>query len=117
MRVRCSTAHCTKIRDDNRQAVRLYSENNRAYQEKPEPRSLFCEMGYEVYASWYPFEFLFKTDLRLKRQLRFVKRMTDRELRANIVHYGSGRCHRVTRSVMAAEVHALLHAVHISMLI
>lgn len=28
---------------------------------------------------------------------------------ANIVHYGSGRCHMVARSEMAAEVHGLVY--------
>lgn len=32
----------------------------------------------------------------------------DKEVRANIVHYGSSRCKRVTRSVMEAEVHAFI---------
>lgn len=53
----------------------------------------------------------------LKSQLGFVILMADENRTANIVHYGSCRCHRVTRSVMASEVHALIHAVDIGMIV
>jgi hypothetical protein len=43
-----------------------------------------------------------------KSQLGFCVLLVDDEQRANIVHYGSKRCTRVTRSVMAAELHGLL---------
>lgn len=33
------------------------------------------------------------------------------------MHYGLSGCHRVTRSVMAAEVHALIHAVDMGMIV
>jgi hypothetical protein len=40
-------------------------------------------------------------------QLGFVVFLVDDGGNAHIVHYGSQRCKRVTRSVMAAELHAL----------
>jgi hypothetical protein len=43
-----------------------------------------------------------------RSQLGFVICVVDDELNANIVHFGSQRCKRVTRSVMAAELHALI---------
>jgi hypothetical protein len=43
-----------------------------------------------------------------KSQLGFVVLLVDGQNRANIVHYGSQRCTRVTRSVMAAELHGLI---------
>lgn len=43
-------------------------------------------------------------------QLGCVIRLADERRKGNVVHYGSSRCHRVTRSVMAAEVHALVLA-------
>jgi hypothetical protein len=43
----------------------------------------------------------------LASQLGFVVCLVDDGGNANIVHYGSQRCKRVTRSVMAAEFHAL----------
>jgi len=46
---------------------------------------------------------------RLKSQLGFVLSLTDSNNRSNIVHYGSSSCKRVTRSVMAAELHALIY--------
>lgn len=44
-----------------------------------------------------------------KSQIGFVLVLTDASGNANIIHYGSSRCKRVTRSVMAAEVHALIY--------
>ena len=43
----------------------------------------------------------------LKSQIGFVLVALDKNMNANIVHYGSSRCKRTTRSVMAAEVHGL----------
>lgn len=34
--------------------------------------------------------------------------MTDKTGTANLIHFESNRCKRVTRSVMAAEIHALV---------
>ena len=44
-----------------------------------------------------------------KSQLGFVLLLADRFNKANIVHYGSSRCSRTTRSVMAAEIHGLIY--------
>jgi hypothetical protein len=41
-------------------------------------------------------------------QLGFVVSLVDGQNRANIVHYGSQRCTRVTQSVMAAQLHGLI---------
>lgn len=38
----------------------------------------------------------------------FVISMADASGRCNVQHHVSGKCHRVTRSGMAAEIHALL---------
>lgn len=43
--------------------------------------------------------------------------MADKSLCANIVHYSSSRCHRVSRSVMAVAVHALVQAVDMAMIV
>lgn len=43
----------------------------------------------------------------LRSQLGYLVLMVDGQDNANIIHYGSRRCKRVTRSVMASEVHAL----------
>lgn len=43
-----------------------------------------------------------------KSQLGFCVLLVDGNDKANIVHFGSKRCVRVTRSVMAAELHGLL---------
>ncbi len=45
----------------------------------------------------------------LKSQIGFVLLLADGSNRANIIHYGSSRCKRVKRSVMAAEVHGLIY--------
>lgn len=47
----------------------------------------------------------------LKIKLGYVIFMADKERRINIVQYGSCRRHRVSRSIMAAGVHALVLAV------
>jgi hypothetical protein len=43
-----------------------------------------------------------------KSQLGFVICIVDDANNANIVHFGSSKCKRVTRSVMAAELHGLV---------
>lgn len=44
----------------------------------------------------------------LKIQLVFLLRMVDININENIVHYGSTRCHQVTRSVLARELHTFV---------
>jgi hypothetical protein len=44
----------------------------------------------------------------MKSQLGFVIMLVDGKNNANIVHYASRRCTRVTRSVLAAELYALV---------
>lgn len=46
---------------------------------------------------------------RYKSQIGCVVLLVDSNNNANIIHYGSSRCKRVTRSVMAAELHALVY--------
>jgi hypothetical protein len=43
-----------------------------------------------------------------RSQLGFAVLMVDDDNNANLVHYGSQRCTRVARSVMAAELHGLI---------
>lgn len=43
-----------------------------------------------------------------KSKLSLIILMADTKGRSNIVHYGSNRCRRVKRSVMAAERHEFL---------
>jgi hypothetical protein len=43
-----------------------------------------------------------------KSQLVFVICLADARPNADIAHFGSQKCKRVTRSVMAAELHALI---------
>lgn len=45
----------------------------------------------------------------LRSQIGFVLMMVDNDGVANIIHYGSSRCKRVTRSIMAAEIHGLVY--------
>lgn len=51
----------------------------------------------------------------LTSQSGFVILMADESDCSNIVYYASSRCCCVSRSVMAAEVHALVHAVDMGM--
>ena len=44
----------------------------------------------------------------MKSQLGYVIAMVDDKGRCNIIHYGSNKCRRIARSVMAAEVMALV---------
>jgi len=46
---------------------------------------------------------------KLKSQIGFVLVLADGSNNANILHYGSSRCKRITRSVMAAEIHGLIY--------
>lgn len=46
---------------------------------------------------------------KLKSQIGFILVLADASNNANIIHYGSMCCKRVTRSVMAAELLALVH--------
>lgn len=44
----------------------------------------------------------------LKSQLGFIVLLMDHTWNAKMQHHGSNRCRRVTRSVMASEMHALV---------
>lgn len=44
----------------------------------------------------------------VKSQLRYILLMPDDHGTSNTIHYCSTRCRRVTRSVMASEIHALV---------
>lgn len=59
----------------------------------------------------------FASSPSLKRQFGYVIPMLDKERFANIINYSSCSCHRASRSVIATEVHALVHAVDMGMLI
>jgi hypothetical protein len=50
----------------------------------------------------------FENSEAYKSQLGFFICLADAGLNANIVHFGSQKCKRITRSVMAAELHALI---------
>lgn len=50
----------------------------------------------------------FASSCDLKSQLWLVVFLMDHAGNANILHYGSNRCRRVTRSIMASEIHALV---------
>lgn len=43
-----------------------------------------------------------------KSQLAYVVILADKDDHENIIHYASTRCRRITRSVMASEIHALV---------
>lgn len=43
----------------------------------------------------------------MRSQLGFLILLCDEKGNCNVLHYGSSKCKRVTRSVMAAEIHAL----------
>jgi len=45
----------------------------------------------------------------LSSQIRFVIVLTDKNQTANIIHWSSIKCKRVTRSVLASELYALAH--------
>ena len=53
----------------------------------------------------------------LQSQIRFVIVLADDSDNANIIHYGSSQCKRVTRSVMATELIALVHVFDIAYLV
>lgn len=52
----------------------------------------------------------FANTRNLRSQLGFIILMADETGTANIIHYGSSQCKRVTRSILAAEIHALVLA-------
>lgn len=60
---------------------------------------------------------LFPNAVGMKSQLGFVILLADGQKRANIVHHISTRYHRVSRSVMATEVHALVRAIDIGFVV
>ncbi len=45
----------------------------------------------------------------LTSQLGFIVILKDKFDKASIIHYGSWKCHRVTRSVLGAEIYAFSH--------
>ena len=50
----------------------------------------------------------FANNQEFKQQLGFIVPLVDGKNNSNLVHFGSNRCARVTRSVMASELHALM---------
>lgn len=58
----------------------------------------------------------FSSTLSLENQLHYVLLMAYKERKDNILYYWSSQCHRITRFVMATEVHAFVHAVDIWMI-
>lgn len=59
----------------------------------------------------------FASILGLRSQLRYVILLDDDDGSVDIMKYGSNTCQHVTRSVMAAEVQALIPASNVGMLI
>lgn len=53
----------------------------------------------------------------MKSQFEFVVLIVDDQNQANIVHYGSSNCHRVSRSLMVAELHMFVHTFDIAYMI
>lgn len=53
----------------------------------------------------------FAGNIDLSSQLGFIILLKDMFNKAAIVHYGSWKCHRVTRSVIGAEIYALSHGI------
>ena len=51
----------------------------------------------------------FANNKDLSSQIGFVIALTDRNQSANILHWSSIKCKRVTRSVLASELYALAH--------
>lgn len=51
----------------------------------------------------------FANNRNLKSQLGFIILLTDKHSNANVIHFGSSKCYRVTRSVLASELHALVY--------
>lgn len=64
-----------------------------------------------------PIDTSFANTRGMKRQLGYVIFMVDKHIRCNILHYGSKRCQRITRSVMAANVQGLILGFDFSFLI
>ena len=51
----------------------------------------------------------FANNRDLSSQIGYVIALTDDTLKANIVHWSSVKCKRVTRSVLASELYAMAH--------
>lgn len=63
------------------------------------------------------FNVSFANAVGFKNQPGYVMLMVSKEPNANNVQQGRCRCHRVTRSAMAAEVYAMMHSVHVGMIV
>lgn len=59
----------------------------------------------------------FANATNLKSQVGYVILIANKLRCANVVHYASSRYHRESRSMIASEVHALLHALDMGMVI
>ena len=59
----------------------------------------------------------FANNRDLSSQIGFVIVLTDRNQDANILHWSSIKCKRVTRSVLASELYALAHGFDIAAVI
>jgi hypothetical protein len=59
----------------------------------------------------------FANNKDLSLQIGFVIVLTDRNQDANILHWSSIKCKRVTRSVLASELYALAYSFNIAAVI
>lgn len=56
----------------------------------------------------------FATNNNMTSQLGFIMVLMDKDMNANIIHYGSVKSKRVTRSVLAAEIFAMVQGFDVS---
>lgn len=57
------------------------------------------------------------SDLGLGNQLDYVLSVTNKKQNESVIHYGSSRCHRIAYSFMAAQVHEMIHAGDVGMIL
>ena len=102
-------AHMSHITSDNitdtdinflNSAVRKANEHRHIVLPKLDLKSLYV-VGYADAG--------FANNRDLSSQLGFIVLLKDKADNAAIIHYGSWKCHRVTRSVLGAEIYAFSH--------
>ncbi len=52
----------------------------------------------------------FTNNKDLSSQIGFIIMLADRNNQANVIHWSSIKCKRITRSVLAAELYAMVHS-------
>lgn len=105
-----------KQRDDNNESVCIAKTSHESSQENLLAKIRLCKAGCGFNVLLVLSDASSTIALDLKSQALYGVLTADKRRHANILHCGSGSCRCRSRSIMAAELHVLVHTVNIVIL-